>query len=338
MAGLTTRGAAAEWGDLFAGARRVALPTYAFQRRHYWLTSTGERSRRTGDPVSDVDGWRHVPVWREEITPDPVLAGTWVVVGAESEVVLAAIGEHGGEPRRAELDPAGVDQEALADRLRAAGEPAGVVAVLDGVPLAGVVALIKAVVDVGARLWCLTNDPLVRGVALCAAVEHPEHWGGLVELAEDASPRALARALGTTGRRLAVRGDRLLAWDLEPVGATGPSEPVWRPSGTVLVSAVTAGEGGPLVRWLLDNGAAKVVLAVAPGRARSAPTRPSRSSNGTRPIPVRWAGWSTGSGSRPRSISAAWATIGRSPTWTPPSCPISPRPWSSWPLCPRWSW
>ncbi|MFI5520694.1 SDR family NAD(P)-dependent oxidoreductase [Streptomyces platensis] len=37
LGGLWARGVAVDWAPLFPGARRVALPTYAFQRQNYWL-------------------------------------------------------------------------------------------------------------------------------------------------------------------------------------------------------------------------------------------------------------------------------------------------------------
>ncbi|WP_435603635.1 SDR family NAD(P)-dependent oxidoreductase [Streptomyces sp. bgisy130] len=44
LGGLWARGVAVDWTPLFPGARRVALPTYAFQRQNYWLQAgTGSR-------------------------------------------------------------------------------------------------------------------------------------------------------------------------------------------------------------------------------------------------------------------------------------------------------
>ncbi|WP_024802971.1 type I polyketide synthase [Nocardia sp. BMG51109] len=44
MAELYSKGVAVDWRPLFPGARRIELPTYAFQRQPYWVT--GERSAR----------------------------------------------------------------------------------------------------------------------------------------------------------------------------------------------------------------------------------------------------------------------------------------------------
>ena len=77
LAEIWANGAAVSWGELFkdTAAERVSIPTYAFQRRRYWLpeTTADRRCRRCrpGDgwaPPAGCDGgfgrWRKVAVHR----------------------------------------------------------------------------------------------------------------------------------------------------------------------------------------------------------------------------------------------------------------------------------
>ncbi|MBP2337352.1 acyl transferase domain-containing protein [Saccharothrix coeruleofusca] len=61
LGGLFTAGVAVDWSEVFAGtgARRTELPTYAFQRQHYWLDMTMDdekTSMTTSGPVSELRG------------------------------------------------------------------------------------------------------------------------------------------------------------------------------------------------------------------------------------------------------------------------------------------
>ncbi|WP_410658222.1 SDR family NAD(P)-dependent oxidoreductase [Amycolatopsis sp. lyj-112] len=53
LASLHVHGVAVEWATLFAGARRVDLPTYAFQHRRFWLSSAAGQTT-TGHPLLDA--------------------------------------------------------------------------------------------------------------------------------------------------------------------------------------------------------------------------------------------------------------------------------------------
>ncbi|WP_367136889.1 SDR family NAD(P)-dependent oxidoreductase [Saccharothrix sp. HUAS TT1] len=44
------RGVEVDWTAFYAGARRVELPTYAFQREHHWIDTTGRRAAGRGAP------------------------------------------------------------------------------------------------------------------------------------------------------------------------------------------------------------------------------------------------------------------------------------------------
>ncbi|WP_380283495.1 SDR family NAD(P)-dependent oxidoreductase [Kitasatospora purpeofusca] len=78
LAGLHVRGVAVDWHGVFAGrgARKVSLPTYAFQRKEYWLNATAP----AGDVASaGVDGAGHPLLGAVVELPDTggvVLTGT----------------------------------------------------------------------------------------------------------------------------------------------------------------------------------------------------------------------------------------------------------------------
>ncbi|MFI0781115.1 type I polyketide synthase [Streptomyces sp. NPDC021212] len=213
-----------------------------------------------------------------------------------------------------EVDPAADDRAALEPKLRAAaaeaGPPTGVLSLLatderplpgqDVVPggLAATLALVQALGDeqVDAPLWLGTSGAVsvgrsdrlanpeqasVWGLGRVVALEHPERWGGLVDLPVTLDPRALDRlvtVLAAAGEedQLAVRASGILVRRLVRVPASRvPDDARWKPEGTVLVTGGTGALGAEVARWLARGGAEHLVLTSrrggsAPGAAELA--------------------------------------------------------------------
>ncbi|MEU4890728.1 SDR family NAD(P)-dependent oxidoreductase, partial [Streptomyces sp. NPDC021722] len=158
--------------------------------------------------------------------------------------------------------------------------------------------LVRAADELGleAPLWWLTrgavrvapSEPapsapaaLLWGLGRVAALEHPERWGGLVDLPERLDGRALTRLCrvltGSTDEdQVAIRsagalGRRLVRADAEPTESAENSTKnnagnnaerlPWNPAGTtVLVTGGAEGVGVHIARWLAAEGAHHLVL------------------------------------------------------------------------------
>ncbi|MFI8084021.1 type I polyketide synthase [Kitasatospora sp. NPDC086009] len=300
--------AAVEGGDLARLADTLAiedqqrlaevLPALASWRRREQDRSVTEawRYRVTWAPVT------------EQSAGAP--AGRWLVVtpsGTADEALArqctAALTARGAEAVSLDV-PAGTVDRAdlaalLAEALADGGELSGVLSLLatDETPLPAhpavstglgtTLALVQALGDAGvaAPLWVATRGAVaatpgevpagpaqaqVWGLGRVVALEHPDRWGGLIDLPEVLDDRAgtqLAAVLAGCGedqvaiRQTGVLGRRLTRAPQPKAGRD------WTPGGTALVTGGTDAIGGHVARWLADRGASRLVLSSAAGPA-----------------------------------------------------------------------
>ncbi|WP_199812907.1 type I polyketide synthase [Streptomyces sp. NRRL S-1868] len=273
------------------------------------LPALADWRRRRGEQAT-VDRWRQRVTWKpldngRTGTPE----GTWLVVvpaaHADDPWVAQVLAAPGADTVR--LDVTDTRRAALAQQLRelAAGGRhfTGVLSLLahtgphgaaahEAPPAnARTTALLQALGDAGtgAPLWCVTRgavavspaEPVpgldqagVWGIGRVAALEHPDRWGGLIDLPAELDAGSLACFTALLARpggedQLAVRSATAYGRRLVPVATDGTVHE-WHPTGTVLITGGTGALGAHVARGLAAAGARHLLLvgrrgAEAPG-------------------------------------------------------------------------
>ncbi|WP_372447007.1 type I polyketide synthase [Streptomyces flavofungini] len=275
------------------------LPGLASWRRQRRERSTldGWRYRVTWKPLPSGLSAAALPGRWLVVVPESAARQEWATG------VVDALTQAGADVTELAVAAQELTREALAERLRQAvaengAEPAGVVSLLGldasphaehpGVPvgLAGTVALVQALGDAGiaARVWAVTSGAVstgrsdrleaptqaqLWGLGRVVALEHPDRWGGLIDLPQSFGERAAARfAAAVAGAgdedQLAVRDTgvfvrRFVRAPLE-VSAGAGVDPEWTGRGTALVTGGTGAIGGHVARWLARAGVEHLVL------------------------------------------------------------------------------
>ncbi|HEX4063909.1 MAG TPA: beta-ketoacyl synthase N-terminal-like domain-containing protein, partial [Streptosporangiaceae bacterium] len=276
------------------------VPALAAWRRRELDRSVaaGWRYRVSWVPVADPGPVRLAGTWLLVVPAEQAgeLAGQCAAAlldrGAEVITVQAGPGADGREELAARITSAldaGADGSADRGVEESLGGVAGVVSLLGvaegpvaGVAggLAGTLALVQALGDAGvaAPLWVLTQGAVaaggevlvspvqaqVWGLGRVAGLEHPDRWGGLVDLPGGWDKRVAARLCGVLAGcgedQVAIRAAAVLVRRLVRAPQAG-GDGAWAPSGTVLVTGGTGAIGGHVARWVTGLGAPRVVLA-----------------------------------------------------------------------------
>jgi short-subunit dehydrogenase/acyl carrier protein len=154
--------------------------------------------------------------------------------------------------------------------------------------LVGTLVLVQALGDagIGAPLWVLTcgavatgmDEPvtapvqaMVWGLGRSAGLEHPDRWGGLIDVRavwdERAAGRVCAVLAGCGEDQVAIRPTAIMSRRLVRALQPGDGQGPWSPEGTVLVTGGTGAVGGHVGRWLAGRGGPRVVLTSRSGPA-----------------------------------------------------------------------
>ncbi|KUJ33602.1 hypothetical protein ACZ90_71195, partial [Streptomyces albus subsp. albus] len=278
----------------------AVLPVLSSWRKRNRDRSTADswRYRITWQTVADGPGPVLTGTWLV-VLPEGREDHAW------SAGCVPALAAHGARVLPIVVGAAGSERAVLAERLTALvaeadGPVSGVVSLLalaeepdprvPAVPLglAGTAALVQALGDAGvvAPLWCLTAgavstggsdrpahpaQALLWGLGRVVALEHPDRWGGLVDLPEVPDERTVSRLMGALAGlaeedQLAVRSSGVFVRRLTRATRVPAAEP-WRPRGTVLVTGGTGALGGEVARWLARQGVGHLLLTSRRGPA-----------------------------------------------------------------------
>ncbi|GAA4184163.1 hypothetical protein GCM10022252_12610 [Streptosporangium oxazolinicum] len=281
VAELHVRGVSPDWSGMYGGARRVGLPTYAFQTRRYWARNVV----RAANPLPDEDFWARVADG-----DGPALARTLGVEPAEVEGVLPALSSWWNRARdesvvtgwryRAEwrpvadasgplvgiwlvVVPAGFSEPFLMEGLAASGARIVPVEVADDAPAEAVTGLLRGKLEALEGL----GGEAVAGVLSLLALDgrehprHPELSRGVV--ATVTLVRALG-AVGPTGRLwCATRNATPVPDGAEPVN---PAQAVVTGLGTVLALDAPGTWGGTVdLPTVVDQPVARRVAGLLAG-------------------------------------------------------------------------
>jgi acyl transferase domain-containing protein len=306
------------------GGPWVQIPATPWHHTHHWIRLASADSvmpEATAEPEGEYHEWYHQLTWPVRDLPQGEACGSWLVITDESGADLAEL-----------LGPG--SRTMLLSALDADGDLDGLSSVLDGVDhvlyLPSVAAgrfdashsytsfhqLRRLVVALAAsssapRLFVVTRNAqpvadgdganpahaVLWGLGRTLALEHPEFWGGLVDVDETLPPELLARylraeasSLETTGAdrddQAVYRAGERRVPRLEPRPLPAVSLTRLESGTSHLVIGATGNVGPHLIRQLADMGASTVVAVSRRGGAQLAELADELKAGGTTLVEV----------------------------------------------------
>jgi acyl transferase domain-containing protein/protein-L-isoaspartate O-methyltransferase len=254
-------------------------PSYPLLSKAKWQSLLAELDFSDAVAIPDDESVGQVVLLARKPVAASTESGTWLIVADEGGV----------GNKLAELLNARGEQAVLAsadERLDLSAPYRGVVHLssLDSADAdcGNVLTLTQSLIRAGGstRLWLATRNAqpteaassvtpgqaTVWGLGRVIALEHPELWGGVVDLASNSSAAddaasLLAEILNPDGEdQIAWREGKRYAPRLIRNGNLKGRATQWRPDGAYLITGGLGGLGLKLARWMAEQGARHIVL------------------------------------------------------------------------------
>lgn len=304
LGSLWSFGVKVDWPALHGGrAPHVDLPFYPWQRERHWTpfarpVSLDRESATAHDHTpAEYRSWLHSLQWVDA----PALADALHTGQSAPPWLVVAESRQLGDPLVAALATAGAkavvhpfDENTLADALGRRCSGIVIVARSDReAPFAALDALGRLVESTrresaapGPRAWLVTrggtsasaaadrpafvdaDQAAIWGIGRVFADEHPELWGGLIDLCADASPADVAAAVvrevlsGDTERQVAYRAGQRLVPRLLPLKDRDalPAASAWRRDAAYLITGGLGEIGLQVAKAMVRGGARRLLL------------------------------------------------------------------------------
>jgi acyl transferase domain-containing protein/acyl carrier protein len=301
LAGLWAAGYPIDWRRAIpGGGRSVSLPLYPWQRERHWVeaaelrTGSSVSGRRRSRPSDEECGWLHRLQW---VPADAVPAITeslasdypWLIFTADAVMGSKLVNAFAMAGVSAEAAPLDELEAVLIEHANGGVAPSGIAVLASDdadaafLPLRAVQARLQADWSREPRLWFVTfggqtvadsashrvsvNQAALWGAGRIVAEEHPNLWGGLVDLDPDATDAANAAALvreimAASGQiQVAVRPDGRYVPRLVPAGRNLVFDDVtWRQDAAYLVTGGLGGVGMHIAGAMAASGARRLIL------------------------------------------------------------------------------
>ena len=283
---LWTAGFEPQWNAINPKGKTTSAPHYPFQRKRHWIESVPTVGAQA------PDDWFYAIQWREAAksaqTPRDEQSGL-AVLDTGSSARIAAQALNARLLGTGDLDAA-LAQPDFATLLWVPEEPdATSPAEAARLACGKMLDLVQRTTGAGGvRLWVLTRGAQAAidgeapqlwaaplwGLGRVAALEHPESWGGLIDLepGTEPTPALLALLRGTGGEdQIAMRAGKPLVARLVRTPPTPAAKPLaLNPDATYLVTGGIGGIGLKLAQWISQMGGKHLLLTSRRGLAEGA--------------------------------------------------------------------